>query len=218
MKEGFFYSSKKESKFSWRNSGFSQGADEPVVNVSWHDAVAYCNWLSKKAGKPGYYRIEGSTVTPLNNGGYRLPTEAEWEYACRAGSKTAYHFGEDLEMLIRYGNVADQSRRSMLGASSSVAGYDGHATTSAVGSYAGNGFGLRDMHGNVCEWCWDRYGDYPDGLVADPVGLRVGSNRVYRGRSWLDDARDCRSGNRSSGDPSVRYSNLGFRVALSPVE
>jgi formylglycine-generating enzyme required for sulfatase activity len=165
----------------------NENADLPVDNVSWDDTVEFCKRLSdlpeeKKAGRL-----------------YRLPTEAEWEYACRAGSKTAYAFDDEEGLLPEYGwferNSSDR--------------------THTVGLLGPNAWGLYDMHGNVWECCSDRYGDYPKGAVSDPSGPKVGSSRVYRGGSWYDVAASCRSALRFRIAPVVRYYFLGFRLALS---
>ena len=115
----------------------------PVEGVSWFDAIEFCNRLSQCEGLPPYYRSEGQQVSITGGEGYRLPTEAEWEYACRAGSQTRYSFDDDAASLFEF------------------AWYDGNSgrTTHAVGQKRPNGFGLSDMHGNVWEWCWDWYGD-----------------------------------------------------------
>jgi len=160
----------------------------PVEQVTWEDAVEFCKELSdlpeeKKAGRV-----------------YRLPTEAEWEYACRAGSKSAYSFGESSKSLGNYAWFGENS----------------NAWTHSVGEKKANAWGLYDMHGNVWEWCSDWYGDYPNGAVSDPVGPRKGSVRVLRGGSWVLVAALCRSANRNWRDPSHRNDSLGFRVALSP--
>jgi formylglycine-generating enzyme required for sulfatase activity len=165
----------------------NENADLPVENVSWDDTVEFCKKLSdlpeeKKAGRL-----------------YRLPTEAEWEYACRAGSKTAYAFDDEEGLLPEYGwfkrNSSDR--------------------THTVGLLEPNAWGLYDMHGNVWECCSDRYGDYPKGAVSDPSGPKVGSFRVFRGGSWFFGAAHCRSANRYWYDPSSRYHVNGFRLALS---
>jgi formylglycine-generating enzyme required for sulfatase activity len=131
---------------------------------------------------------------------YRLPTEAEWEYACRAGSKTAYSFGESSKSLGDY------------------AWFDGNRNnqTHPVGEKKAKAWGVYDMHGNVWEWCSDRYSDYPKGAVSDPVGQLEGSYRVSRGGSWNYEAAFCRSANRFRNSPSSRFNYYGFRVALSP--
>jgi formylglycine-generating enzyme required for sulfatase activity len=165
----------------------NENADLPVENVSWHDAVRFCKKLSdlpeeKKAGRE-----------------YRLPTEAEWEYACRAGSKTAYAFDDEEGLLPEYGWFSRNSSRR----------------THTVGLLEPNAWGLYDMHGNVWECCSDRYGDYPKGAVSDPSAPKVGSIRVFRGGSWRFEAAGCRSAARYGSAPSDRGDGLGFRVALS---
>jgi formylglycine-generating enzyme required for sulfatase activity len=154
----------QDAKYSWRNPGFEQDDKHPVVNVSWNDAVAFCKWLS---------RVEGRD--------YRLPTEAEWEYGCRAASSREFTFGDDAEQLVGFGNVADASFKTKLPTATSVRSNDGSIFTSRVGSYRSNEFGLHDMHGNVNEWCSDWYGEYPSSAVVDPVGPATGSFRVNRG-------------------------------------
>jgi formylglycine-generating enzyme required for sulfatase activity len=198
---GFDTETKKysqDSKYSWRNPGFEQDDKHPVVNVSWNDAVAFCRWLS---------RVEGLE--------YRLPTEAEWEYSCRAGSSREYTFGDDAEQLVGFGNVADASLKTTFSNATTVQSNDGSIFTTRVGSYRSNEFGLYDMHGNVVEWCSDWYGDYPTSSVVDPVGPVTGSNRVSRGGSWCNEAALCRSAVRFRFDPSFRINDLGFRLALS---
>ena len=160
----------------------------PVEQVSWEDAVEFCKRLSDLPEEKAAGRV------------YRLPTEAEWEYACRAGSKTAYSFGEGSKSLGDY------------------AWFDGNSNnqTHPVGEKKANAWGLYDMHGNVWEWCSDWYGDYPKGAVSDPVGPREGSVRVFRGGGWYNGAADCRSAVRFWNGPSSRNDYGGFRVALSP--
>jgi formylglycine-generating enzyme required for sulfatase activity len=159
----------------------------PVEQVSWEDAVEFCKKLSdlpeeKKAGRV-----------------YRLPTEAEWEYACRAGSKTAYIFGASATSLGDYAWFRGNSDQQ----------------THPVGEKKPNAWGLYDMHGNVWEWCSDWLGDYPKGSVSDPSGPNKGSFRVDRGGNWFFGAALCRSAFRDGSDPSYRNNGSGFRVALS---
>ena len=189
----------QDPKYNWRNPGFPQEDDHPVVNVSWNDATQFCQWLSRKEGKT-----------------YRLPTEAEWEYACRAGETTRYSYGSDPEGLAAVGNVADATGTKKFGWKNAIRSDDGHLTTSAVGSFRENSWGLYDMHGNVWEWCQDWYGDYPSGTVSDPTGPTTGSFRVNRGGGWSIDASSCRSAYRSGSSPGNRFNDLGFRVALVP--
>jgi formylglycine-generating enzyme required for sulfatase activity len=160
----------------------------PVEQVSWEDAVEFCKKLSDLPEEKAAGRV------------YRLPTEAEWEYACRAGSKTAYSFGESSESLGDYTYFQGNS----------------NGQTHPVGEKKANAWGLHDMHGNVWEWCSDWYGEYPKGAVSDPVGPREGSCRVLRGGSWYGGAALCRSAYRYWLIPSYRLDDFGFRVALSP--
>jgi len=190
-----------DPKYNWKNSGFAQTDDHPVVNVSWNDAQAFCKWLSAKEG-----------VT------YRLPTEAEWEYACRAGSTTMYQTGDDPEGLVSVGNVLDASAKAKLTEYPDLPDLrvnDGYAFTAPVGGFRANPWGVHDMHGNVFEWCQDWYGSYTSGDTADPAGPDSGSGRVSRGGSWLSDAGYCRSAGRSWSTPSNRFHDLGFRVLRS---
>ncbi|HWE39224.1 MAG TPA: bifunctional serine/threonine-protein kinase/formylglycine-generating enzyme family protein [Isosphaeraceae bacterium] len=197
-KKGFH----QDSKYTWRNPGFEQADDHPVVCVSWNDAVAFCKWLSEKEG-----------VT------YRLPTEAEWEYACRAGSTTRYSCGDEPEGLARVGNVADGTAKERFPDWTTIQAPDGYVFTAPVGQFQRNAFGLFDMHGNVWEWCSDRYAaDYyhqAPSPVDDPQGPsdEKASHRVLRGGGWGGDPRYCRSANRDGGEPAGRINDLGFRVA-----
>jgi formylglycine-generating enzyme required for sulfatase activity len=189
------------AKFTWKNPGFGQTDDHPVVSVSWSDAKAFCKWLSEKEKKT-----------------YRLPTEAEWEYACRAGTKTAYVHGVDPEGLATMGNGADATARAKFpGWSIGIKAKDGHIFTAPVGQFKANAFGLCDMHGNVWEWCEDWYepNSYPKEKQVDPTGPATGKAKVQRGGGWSSDAKRLRSASRVGRD-SVAYRGcyLGFRVVL----
>lgn len=187
--------------YSWRNAGFEQTEEHPVANVSWNDAMAFCGWLSRKEGKT-----------------YRLPTEAEWEYACRAGTTTRYHCGDDLEGLAQVANVADAAVRNKFGWQQTIGGSDGFVFTSPVGSLRPNAFGLYDMHGNVWQWCMDWYDKnyYSRSPVEDPTGPDSGRTRVLRGGAWFDRPHLVRSASRIWGEPSYRDTNSGFRIARQP--
>ena len=185
--------------YSWRNPGFAQDDTHPVVNVTWNDAVAMADWLS---------RTEGHV--------YRLPTEAEWEYAARAGTRTRYHSGDDPESLLKVANVfdADAAQNWKKWAGYALAGHDGHAFTAPVGSYAPNAFGLYDMHGNAWEWTADWHDDryYAVSPVDDPKGPATGSVRVRRGGSWHTWSFYARSSFRNWNTPATRYTLVGMRL------
>ena len=172
---------------NWRSPGFEQTNDHPVVCVSWNDAVAFAKWLADRENKA-----------------VRLPTEAEWEYACRAGTTTPFHFGVTISP-----HQANYNSNHTYGT-----GKKGvyRQKTTPVGSFPPNALGLFDMHGNVWEWCQDWFGDYPHNDVVDPQGPDSGENRVGRGGSWPEAPRRCRSAYRGWSKPGLRGSYDGFRV------
>jgi formylglycine-generating enzyme required for sulfatase activity len=187
------------------NPSYFKGSDDlPVEMVSWLDAVTFCTKLSEKEGRTPCYRINGEEVTVVDGNGYRLPTEAEWEYACRAGSTTRYPFGDN---------------ESDLGES---AWFDGNADrkTHPVGQKRPNRWGLYDMLGNVWEWCQDGYdaGYYAKSPTTDPPGPSGASTRVTRGGSWIYDPANCRPAFRFRGAPEARDRDLGFRLAAVRAE
>ena len=170
----------------WKGQDYVQeGDDYPAVYISWDDAVEFCKKLSA-----------------MENRVYRLPTEAEWEYACRGGTKTAFSFGDDEADLSKY------------------AWFDGNAYyvdekyAHQVGQKLPNAFGLHDMHGNVWEWCSDWYSEYPSGPLTDPQGPNTGSSRVLRGGSWNDEPGIVRCADRGFNSPGGRNSYDGFRLLL----
>ncbi len=195
--------------------GWEQTKDHPVNYVTWNDAIAFCKWLSKKEGKK-----------------YRLPTEAEWEYACRAGTATPYWFGADPEELVRNANVADQDVKnrwpnSVIASFDNegkvtdtkmpfpyLSGRDRYTFTAPVGQFRPNAFGLYDMHGNVWEWCQDSYAEdyYAKSPVNDPQGPSAGSSRVLRGGGWFNTPVSVRYATRDVEHPSFRLYSVGFRV------
>jgi formylglycine-generating enzyme required for sulfatase activity len=190
--------------YTWRSPGWEQTERHPVVNVSWNDAVAFCDWLSRKEGKT-----------------YRLPTEAEWEYSCRAGTRTRFHSGEDDETLAQVANVADASgKRRFPHWTWAIKADDGYAFTAPVGQFRANDFGLHDMHGNVWEWCQDCYAAayYKSSPRNDPQGpdLGGGAKRVLRGGGWNDCPRFYHRSAFRGGwhGPTFRTYNTGFRVVL----
>ncbi len=189
------------------------GDNCPVGGVSWFDAVVFCNQLSEREDLDPAYRIKGKDVTwDRNAKGYRLPTEAEWEYACRAGTTTWYYTGDSKEIL------------------DGAAWYNGSVGAikqQPVGLKAPNPWGLYDMHGNVFEWCWDWYDrDYPKATVIDPAGPSCGplwdnaegevcSKRVTRGGGWSAEDRSCRSACRGGHNPLSRIQFNGLRLFRS---
>jgi formylglycine-generating enzyme required for sulfatase activity len=194
----------------WRRPGFGQGNDHPVVNVSWFDAVAYCNWLSEKEGRVPAYTLSGEAVSwNRDAGGYRLPTEAEWEYACRAGTTTPFFTGERI-------STAQANYNGNFPYNYGTRGLFRKSTLPAA-SFRPNGWGLYDMHGNVWEWCWDFYGLTREGTehitALNPVGPDSGAHRINRGGGWESAARDLRSAARSSNFPETAGSSVGFRLA-----
>ena len=181
-------------------SGFTEAVEGekkahlPVENVTWFDAIRFCNKLSEQSKLEPVYTISGQTVTAdLGKNGYRLPTEAQWEYACRAGTSTAYSTGSISEATGWYWETSDNR-------------------THEVGKKPANAFGLYDMAGNVYEWCWDRYGAYATGAQTDPEGTATGDRRVLRGGAWPLSGENLRSAYRGVGDPSYKDSFIGFRV------
>ena len=169
--------SRRDNPSDTYNPSDTKGAKLPVTEVSWDDCQEFIKKLNKKT-----------------DGGYRLPTESEWEYACRAETTTAYSFGDKITPMDA--NYRDSEIGKLV----------------PVGSYKPNAFGLYDMHGNVWEWCEDWHGDYPAGAVTDPKGLATGDRRVLRSGSFVGDVSIPRSSNRAADTPTYRYYNVGFRL------
>jgi formylglycine-generating enzyme required for sulfatase activity/serine/threonine protein kinase len=206
---GWGYNAKENSvegpkpSYNWRNTGFEQIGNHPVVNVTWNDAKAFCDWLGRKNDKP-----------------CQLPSEAQWEYACRAGRETRYFTGDEPQSLEGFANVADMSLQNK-----GIKGFkdwryfsfeDRYAFSSPVGSFKPNPWGLYDMTGNVWQWCADWYGDkeYSGGEKTDPTGPRAGTARVRRGGSWYYDTPRSRAALRNCVAPRYRDCDAGFRVLV----
>ena len=189
----------RNPKYSWRNPGFAQTDDYPAVNVTWNDAVAMGQWLTEKEGVR-----------------YRLPTEAEWEYACRAGTQTRYASGNDPRSLVVQANVFDEDSAANWPKWDVYAlpVHDGYAFSAPVASFAPNAFGLYDMHGNTWEWVADWHADdtYAHSPVDDPQGPPTGDVRVRRGGSWHTWPFYARAAFRNWNSPETRYTLLGFRL------
>ncbi|MCL1812678.1 MAG: formylglycine-generating enzyme family protein [Treponema sp.] len=199
---------RKKAEVNWKNPHYDQDESHPVASVTWNDAVQYCNWLSEQEGLTLAYNIDGKNVIwNRKANGYRLPTEAEWEYACRAGTTTPFSTGSNI--------TTDQANYNGYYPYNDNARGEWRERTMPVGSFEPNPWGIYDMHGNVWELCWDWYEKYPSEDQKDPQGPDSGSNRVVRGGSWNYNGRDVRSANRNSVSPSTPWFGLGFRVARS---
>jgi formylglycine-generating enzyme required for sulfatase activity len=193
LTKGFYLGKHEVTQSQWEkvmgsNPSHFKGGDRPVEKVSWTDVTSFCNKLTASERTAG--RLPAGMT-------YQLPTEAQWEYACRAGTKTSFSFGD-----------------SLTSGQANISG--GPGETTAVGKYPGNSWGFHDMHGNVWEWCADRYGIYPTVAATDPVGPADGSDRVGRGGSWTDTALNARSAIRYRCGPANSYGTLGFRLSLRP--
>ena len=187
---------------TWRTPLIPQTNTSPVVYVSWNDAVAFCNWLGKR-----------------ERAKYRLPTEAEWEFACRAGTATIFSNGDQPEDMFRVGNIADlRARKDFPHWTGTVKSSDGFTYTAPVGHYSPNGFGLLDMHGNAAEWCGDHYlaDYYTDSPPENAPGPTTGNERVFRGGGWCDYAVDCRASARGHSAAENHGIYVGFRVVCEP--
>lgn len=175
--------------------------DHPVVLVSWYGAIGYCNWLSRRHGLTPVYTIRGKEISAnWNADGYRLPTEAEWEYAARQGGQK-----------VRFGNGRDTARASQINFNASEGYKESYSEvgeyrerTVSVGSLnSPNSLGLHDMSGNVWEWCWDWFGNYPSESQVNPKGPDTGSYRVFRGGGWSSNPQYCRAASRGYWTPGV---------------
>ena len=201
------------------NPSHFKGENLPVENVSWLDAVRFCNAKSAEAGLTPAYTIEGKNVTwNRASNGFRLPTEAEWEYACRAGTVTPFntihaagpeeanyygHYPYEIEQNYFHDEVLETRPGRY------------RQTTVEVTGFSPNAWGLYNMHGNVNEWCWDLYGAYDPENTIDPTGAKEGTRRVYRGGGWNDFGKNLRSAYRAAGELDMISFNLGIRPVRS---
>jgi len=182
---------------SWKNPGFPQDENHPVVAVTWNDARAFCAWLSAQEHRS-----------------YRLPTEAEWEYACRAGVTTAYPWGDNPDDGQGWANCDDVVSKKEFNLFPAFNWSDGWYYTSPVGTFRPNAWGFYDMIGNALQWCGDWYGEYPGGPADDPQGAPTGRERVLRGGAFVYGPKHCRCAFRGRNVPELRNYYVGFRVAL----
>jgi formylglycine-generating enzyme required for sulfatase activity len=190
---------RQNPQHNWRNPGFRQTDEHPVVNVTWDDARKFCEWLSQK---------EGLT--------YRLPTEAEWEYACKAGTNSLWSHGDDLNDLALVGNVCDETAKEIFPNWKVNEAKDGYVFTAPVGKLRANAFGLHDMHGNVAEWCQDVWDTNVyakrTGLTVDPEQTSGSDCRIVRGGSWLKYPIFTRSADRNYAPRNLQNNCFGFRI------
>jgi formylglycine-generating enzyme required for sulfatase activity len=209
--------SQKERVKRWKTGRF------PVELVSWYDTLDFCNRLSELDGYEPYYELSGiirvagiiqqADVKIRGGHGYRLPTEAEWEYACRAGTSRPFFFGDE-----NTGREANVKPAIVPGGYGGTPKFADLSRTTEAGCYPPNPWGLFDMHGNVGEWCWDWYERdyYANSPAADPPGPQTGTHRVIRGGSWMVLEGNCRSASRYWQQPHVIKDFVGFRVARTP--
>jgi len=207
--EKYEVTQKQYQEIMGTNPSYFKGDNLPVENVSWYDAIEYCNKRSQKEGLTPAYTINGNDVTwNRTANGYRLPTEAEWEYACRAGTTTPFSTGNNI-------TTSQANYHGILPYNKNAIGENREKTTT-VGSFAPNAWGLYDMHGNVWEWCYDMYGNYSREAQTDPLGASLSwdAKRVTRGGSWRNSGEYARSASRSySSNISSNMSwDIGFRL------
>jgi formylglycine-generating enzyme required for sulfatase activity len=188
------------------NSSSFKEDNLPVEGVTWFNAIEFCNRLSKREGLTPAYTVHGKDVKwDRSANGYRLPTEAEWEYACRAGTTTVFSTGNNI--------TTEQANYDGYPYNNNAKGKFRNRTVE-VENFKPNAWGLYNMHGNVWEWVWDIFGEYESGEQTDPVGVSSGIDRVVRGGSWRVHGEFLRSANRYNAAPNHASNALGFRLVL----
>ena len=211
----FELTQKEYSEITGKNPSNFSGDDLPVENVSWLDAILFCNAYSEKMGLTPVYTADGNYISwDRSADGYRLPTEAEWEYACRAGTTTPFNTenspsAEEANYYGHYPYMIEGNYFTQEKLETKPGIY--RQTTLAVDSFEPNGYGLYNMHGNVSEWVWDYYGKYGNNEI-DPTGVETGILRVYRGGGWNDFAKNMRSAYRATMPQDKGSFNIGIRL------
>jgi formylglycine-generating enzyme required for sulfatase activity len=226
LSQGFFIGATEVTGGQWRKlmgsnpslCEFGCDDDQPVQNITWCDALRFLNELSKADRLPLVYTIPasceqgGEVKWDTTVDGYRLPTEAEWEYAARAGSTTAHSFDPGAGSICSFANLGDRSASKSLTGHDFATCDDKYEFTAPVKSFPPNTWGLYDVHGNVWEWVWDRHGPYPKDPVVDPIGPSTGSDRNLRGGSFINELDDIRSAERHWEPPNFTLNRIGLRV------
>ena len=211
LTHGFWLGKHEVTQGQWEkvmgtNPSHFKGSQLPVEKVSWDEANAFCEKLTEHERTAGRLRKDQA---------YQLPTEAQWEYACRAGTKTAWSFGDSPSGLSKYVNFSDK-KSNLQGADKEYD--DGFEFTAPVASYSANAWGFHEMHGNVFEWCKDWYGKHTPVAVHNPVGPSIGKERIFRGGSWALPSVFTRSARRDKNQPILKSGFLGFRLCLGLVQ
>jgi formylglycine-generating enzyme required for sulfatase activity len=226
LSQGFFIGDTEVTQGQWNKlmgsnpslCEFGCGDELPVQNITWCDALRFLNELSKADGFAPAYAIPanceqgGEVKWDTTVDAYRLPTEAEWEYAARAGTRTAYNFEPGGSSICAFANLGDQSASKKLSGHDFADCDDKFEYAAPVTAFEPNKWGLRGIHGNVWEWVWDRHGDYPKDPVVDPIGPSEGKDRCLRGGSFINEAIDIRSAKRHWDPPSWKLNRIGLRA------